>query len=208
MFIELVDSLRCPRAHEEEGLIASAIRMVARHILDGELGCPACHARFPIVDGVAHFGEPERRGQPIPASTEDAWRIAALLELAEAGGFVVLAGSAAVHAEGVRSIAPHVAIVLVNPPPEVEPRPGISILLCGPVLPLRDATARGAAVEDASGVAVEELARALKPGGRLLAPSTLALPSGMTRVAGDERHVISFREASAAVHPLKRARPQ
>ena len=52
MFIELVDALRCPRPHEESWLVLAASRLEARHVLEGTLGCPVCHAQYPIRDGI------------------------------------------------------------------------------------------------------------------------------------------------------------
>ena len=50
MFIELVDALRCPVAHAESWLVAAAIRMEARHIVDGTLGCPVCSAELLLLN--------------------------------------------------------------------------------------------------------------------------------------------------------------
>lgn len=59
MFIELVGSLRCVRQHRLTWLVVSAYRMDARDIVSGELGCPACSARYPIERGIADFRDPE-----------------------------------------------------------------------------------------------------------------------------------------------------
>ena len=40
MFVELVDLLRCPHAHEDSWLVAAADETADRHIVHGSLGCP------------------------------------------------------------------------------------------------------------------------------------------------------------------------
>src|SRR3954462_15554710 len=55
MFVEIVDALRCPRAHEESWLVLAAQRTEDRHVLEGTLGCPVCHATYPIHGGIAEF---------------------------------------------------------------------------------------------------------------------------------------------------------
>ena len=55
MFLELVDSLRCVRAHEDSWLVARADELVARHIVRGALGCPICEARYAVRNGIADF---------------------------------------------------------------------------------------------------------------------------------------------------------
>src|SRR3954463_6973497 len=95
MFIELVDALRCPRTHEESWLVASATRMDARHIVSGTLGCPVCLAEYPIEEGVVDFREERGAVAPVgdDVSADDAMRIAAMLDLADAKGFAVLLGA-------------------------------------------------------------------------------------------------------------------
>jgi uncharacterized protein YbaR (Trm112 family) len=67
LFIELTEILRCPRGHAESYLVAAPIAMDGRRIVRGVIGCPECHAEFPIVDGVGYFGAGEtRRGSGGP----------------------------------------------------------------------------------------------------------------------------------------------
>ena len=94
MFIELVDTLRCPTPHEESWLVLAASRMVARHVLEGTLGCPVCAAEFPIHEGVVDFRRapavPPVAGEP--ADAEQAVRLAAFLGLGDAQGFAAGGG--------------------------------------------------------------------------------------------------------------------
>ena len=55
MHVELTEILRCPNAHAESPLVASATRQVERRILQGTLGCPVCGREYPIQDGVVEF---------------------------------------------------------------------------------------------------------------------------------------------------------
>lgn len=55
MFIELVDSLRCPRVHDDTWLVASVTRFDGRFIVEGSLGCPICRQQYPVHRGVVDF---------------------------------------------------------------------------------------------------------------------------------------------------------
>jgi len=191
VFIELVDALRCPAEHEESHLIASATRMASRHILDGELGCPVCHARYPIVDGEARFTPSVQNGRgkdpAAAASDEDGLRCAALLGLDGPGGFAILDGHAARFAGAVAAIVGDVPLMLVNPPAGINATPGVSVVRTGEVLPLAAATVRAAATGDADERILAELARVLRDGGRLVAPASAGLPAGVRQLARDDR---------------------
>src|SRR5688572_33340449 len=56
VFIELIDSLRCPVDHDESWLVASIVERSGRDIVAGTLGCPVCRAEYPIRDSIAVFG--------------------------------------------------------------------------------------------------------------------------------------------------------
>ena len=58
MFIELTEILRCPADHEESYVVCVPTLMEGRRVVRGGIGCPVCHAEYPIVDGVAHFEAP------------------------------------------------------------------------------------------------------------------------------------------------------
>src|SRR6476661_835620 len=107
MFIELMDALRCPVPHEDSWLVASATRMEARHIVEGVLGCPVCHAEFPVHRGVVDF----RRGGTSPAphgesmrDATQAMRLAAFLALSDATGFAVLLDAWGAQAPALREL--------------------------------------------------------------------------------------------------------
>src|SRR5437868_1403297 len=127
MFIELVDALRCPNAHEDSWLVASTAQMDARHIVNGTLGCPVCAAEFPVRAGVVDFrqGTSGLRAAAVAGDAETAMRLAALMNLTDASGFAVLCGAWGSHAQELAAIV-DTPIVLVDPPDGVRGSPGVS----------------------------------------------------------------------------------
>jgi uncharacterized protein YbaR (Trm112 family) len=199
MFIELVDALRCPTPHEESWLVASADRMEARHIVEGTLGCPVCRAEFPIHDGVVDFRR--RTHGPTPPGTapdpEQAVRLAAFLDLADASGFAVLVGAWGAHAPLLRAQV-DTPLVLVDPPADVVGEPGVSVLRCDGELPLAAGAARGVAIDGGSEARVTSAVRATRAKGRVLAPTSVALPDGVRELARDDALWVGEREAVAS----------
>jgi len=201
MFIELVDDLRCPRPHEEIWLVAAADRTEGRDILEGTLGCPVCHAEYPIHRGIVWFTSPD----PPPAvdataadrDAELAMRLAAFLDLGEARGLAVLSGSWGTAAALLRGVVPAHMVVL-NPTTAVPSGDGVSVLVCHGALPLAESSSLGIALDAAhatptySGAAV----RALGPRGRLVAPAGTPVPEGVTEVARDGALWVAERAAA------------
>ena len=211
MFVELIDALRCPRPHADTWLVAAAAETRDRCVVRGALGCPTCRAEYPITGGVAAFDQaggaaPAAAGAP--ADPGEAVRLAALLGLTSAGGIVALAGSWDAAADALVAMA-DVRAVLVEPAHAYRPRPPVGAVT-GAWLPVAAASLRGVALDAATAVP-ERLAaavRALRPGGRLVAPADAALPDGARELARDARHWVAERDAPAgAVVPLRRARP-
>src|SRR5947209_470348 len=95
MFIELIDKLRCPNPHELTWLVAAIESAEDRDVISATLGCPICHATYPIVRGIADFsgGAAIAHAGLEPATMEETMRLAALLDLATPGGFVALTGA-------------------------------------------------------------------------------------------------------------------
>lgn len=214
MFIELVDSLRCVRPHELTWLVASATRMEARDIVVGELGCHACGAEYPIVDGIADFtlgqGSVHPTSEVASASAfsgeEVAMRAAALLDLVEPGGFAVLAGAWGACAPLLADLTPRVHLLVLDPPPGVESGGGISLARVHDAIPIRPLACRGIALDGAhiAPHLVATAVDALRPGGRLLAPGPLAVPAGITELARDARHWVGEKEAPAPIVRIRR----
>lgn len=210
MFIELVGSLRCLRPHEPAWLVASAWRTEDRDIVSGVLGCPTCQARYPIEYGVADFRGDRPSAGPAAADPDRALalRIAAWLDLASPGGVVALAGSWATAAHELGGVTDGVHVLGLDAPADVQSGMGVSLALTGDELPLRVMTLRGIALDAAhTGPAwMMSASHALRPGSRLLAPVTAALPAGFALVARDSRHWIATRSASDPIR-IRSRRP-
>jgi len=211
MFIELVDMLRCPNRHEDSWLVLAADRTNGRDVMDGTLGCPICHAEYPIVAGVARFGGPPV-ARTCPPDASESLRLAALLDLTDARGYAILVGETGNHAPPMRHLT-DAQLLLVDPPPDVEMGSGLSGLTTSlaSVLPLAAASARAIALDDhVTPTLLDAALHVLAPGGRLLAPITLPLPTQTTELARDERNWLAERtgEAQASgIVSIDRRRP-
>lgn len=212
MFIELVDSLRCPRPHEDTWLVAAVARFHGRHVADGSLGCPVCRAQYPVRDGGVDFtagGRGERASQGVDTPGEDeVLRARALLGLAEPGGTVALVGEAASLAPALEEAA-QVTLLLVNPRRSAL-GPGTSTVWVDDGVPLAAGVLRGAMIGagvDASRAFVDSLVRALAPRARLVAPAARPVPDGMTELARDAREWVAERAAERVSPPVPLRRP-
>jgi uncharacterized protein YbaR (Trm112 family) len=197
MFIELIDVLRCPNAHEESWLVLASRRIDGRDVMEGVLGCPVCASEFPITDGVVQFEAASRRAvSPAPPSEEEALRLAALLDLATPRGYVVVVGALGDTALALRALT-DVQLLLVNPPVNIEMGGGLSAVTIDSgwtALPLAPSSARAIALDDTATPA--QLLAALtvvRPSGRVLAPVALPLPDGVAELARDDRQWLAER---------------
>lgn len=211
MFIELIDVLRCPNAHEDSWLVLATHRTDGRDIMEGTLGCPICHAEYTIANGIARFAPVSPTRAEAPDESE-ALRLAALLDLTGGRGYAVLVGETGNQAARVRELT-DVQLMLVNPPEGVAMGTGVSGLTSEPgTLPLAAGSARAIALDGAASPALMRASlEALAPSGRLLAPAALPLPSQVTELARDERHWLAERQpaggrASSGIVPLSRRR--
>jgi uncharacterized protein YbaR (Trm112 family) len=210
MFIELVDSLRCPHVHADSWLVLSTERMDGRNVMEGVLGCPVCRAEFPILGGIADLRtEPsavEAAGAGRPADAEQGLRLAAFLSLTEAHGFALLAGRWTRHAPAVQAVS-EVHLLLVNPEPGVAIGAGTSGLRIDARLPLAIGSARGAALDAAHAALAGDAAQAVSAGGRLVAPLAVDVPAGVTELVRDASVWVGEREAGASgLIPLARGK--
>ncbi len=205
MYLELVDVLRCPVPHEQSPLVAAITKRADRDVIEGVLGCAVCHAEYAIRDGVALFA-----GTAVSASDEPlhpyaepidelAVRCAAMLQLFDPGGVVVLGGRWGMAAAELTELTRTLAIV-VDPPGEVRLGNGIAALRVGDVLPLAAGSIRGIALDERTSTPalVASAARSLKPGGRLIAVATASLPAGVVEQARDDRHWVAEVGAAAS----------
>ncbi|MFI5210492.1 MAG: hypothetical protein ACHQ2E_08610 [Gemmatimonadales bacterium] len=188
MFIELTDHLRCPAAHDEAFLVLLPGPVIDRSVRSGTLGCLVCGREYPIVDGVAVFGE-DRTDRAVRADEAvGAEAIVAFLGLTGPGGYVALVGDSARFAAGLASMLAGVHIVAVNAPEVVVESQAVS-LLQAPALPLKSGSMRGVVL----GGDYEDLmwrgdaARAVLPGLRVVgqgAPPGLAEELDLLAAAG------------------------
>ena len=161
--------------------------------MDGVLGCPICRAQYPIARGIAHFGLDWQAARPVRPDEQEAMRLAAFLDLADPRGYAVITGSVGSHAPLLRQLT-DVQLLLVNPPAEIQMGGGLSGLTVVETLPLAAGSARGAALDPRSS---PELLRsavaAVAPGGRVVAPATFPVPSGVTELVRDDRVWVAER---------------
>ena len=184
----------------------AASRIEARHIRQGTLGCPVCHAAYEIHEGIADF----RAGSadvvaPIPkdvSSAEaplelaEADQLAAMMSLADPLGFAVLVGDWCRQAESLLDVVEAPPLMLANPPAGVTMRPGLSGVRSGAALPLALGAARAVATDGADAARVESAVRATRVGGRVIAPAQARVPDGVRELARDATVWVGEREAS------------
>jgi uncharacterized protein YbaR (Trm112 family) len=200
--IELTEMLRCPESHGEAFLVMSTGEMLGRMVRSGILGCPNCRREFPIVKGVVDFSgkgkgetakvhgdQPTFPLSPFPFPAVDPQTLQALLDLSGPGGYVVLVGTAARHAVGLAGLMGGIHFVGINPPPDVEELPVLSLLACPGMIPLRQTVARGVVVgSDRLGSDwLAEARRVVLPGRRVVIEGEdVPVPVGLTRLAVGE----------------------
>lgn len=204
MHIEHVDVLRCPRPHEASWLVASIEVMEAREIVRGTLGCPVCGAEYPVRDREVQLG-----GTPSPScelpDPQETLRLAALLDLAEPGGVVVLAGGLGAHATSLRAMMDQ-RLVLLDAPANVATEQGVYAVSAPPAsFPFGDGVLRAVALDEARAHLTAAAARALRAGGRLVAPAATPLPAEVRELARDDRQWVGERVGAPALVGLKRA---
>ena len=199
---DLLDALRCPGTHEESWLVAMVLEASGSSLLVAELACPVCGAEFRIVNGIAHFAGATPAAPPAwpsePYTPAMALRLAALLGVAESQLPVALVGryTAASGALGSLVSAPQ---LLINGSP-VIPGPGVSCLVVADRLPLGVESLAAIAVDAAHATAtfLDSATRALRLGGRLVAPADAPVPAGMRELARDTTEWVAETTARAS----------
>lgn len=210
MFVDLIDSLRCPRPHEEAWLVLAAGSVADRNVVEGTLGCPVCRSEYAIRNGVVWFDDAAPAVNPSLAPPEEtqAPRVAAVLDLSDARGFALLCGRWGTLAAAVRDIVP-THIIALNTSLSVAGGSGISVVHVDQALPLGAATCRGLALDE-SHVGhryLDAAARVLRPGGRLLMPATVKIPNGFVELARDDHISVSeLRTPPAGIVSLQQRR--
>lgn len=170
MHVSLTDLLTCPRCGPAHGLVLLPGEVRERRVWTGVLGCPNCRERYPVEAGVGRLSPAGSVSWADPvveprSDREAAIRLAALLGLAEGGGVVLVAGPAVAQARELAEVAPEVEVVVMGE----GAVPGVSGLSPSNRIPFRTGVVRGVALGGGSVPAlVEEAARVLRPGGRLV----------------------------------------
>ncbi len=214
MHSDLVDKLRCLAVHEESWLVAAADMVEGRHVIRGLLGCPVCHARYPIEHGLADFTAGRRAPLVLAAETvaddeTTAIKLAAMLDLTEPSGYVILVGEWARLGAQLREIAP-VMVLAVNPPADVAMGNGVSGVTTLDRIPVASGSARAIALGAISGAgqrgidAVFALG-AVQPGGRVVGGAGLEMPSDVQLLARDADHWVGIRSSGARLIRLVRS---
>jgi len=163
--------------------------------MDGVLGCPTCGAEYQITDGVAHFAV----AAPAPPAKPDgdtALRLAALLDLTDARGFAVLTGAWCAQLDGIQRIS-DTPIALLNPPGDVGGIPA-GVVECGDQAPFAPGSFRAAALDAALSPSLRDsIVLAVRPGGRVLGPASLAVATAVTELARDDQLWVGEKSARA-----------
>ncbi len=198
MYVELIGTLYCPESHEPTPLLAVVDRIVGRNVEAGSLACPVCDTSYPIIDGVAVFDDARygaaRETAPAPSPSlidrsEEVMRAAALLNLAEPGGFVLVGGAWASLAESLAD-ATGVAMVVLNAPGRPSGQ-GIVSPIYADALPLGRGVLRGALLD--ADTSADGVTRAVRARGRLVGPAARVLPAGTRELARDGEHWVAER---------------
>jgi len=195
MYIDLVESLRCPRPHEKSALVGVFAHVDERDVVDGVLGCPVCRAEFAIRDGVVWFVDPDPRGEGVIQAADEAQaiRIAAFLDLTEPSGFAILHGRWAAHAPIINGLSP-IHLVLIDPPGELGRASGFTVIRTDGAVPLAGRSAAAAAIDwpdppeadrERALATTAGLAAAVRPGGRLMAPALAPVPENAHELTRD-----------------------
>jgi len=203
VLLSLVDSLRCPAAHAESPLVLSADAWSGTRVMRGVLGCPVCHLRYPIENGVVDFTSGSRPAPPAGAGETDATRLAAQLGLAEAGGIVLLTGR---YASSVAALLELVDVTCILVDETVAGTDAAVTFRILERIPLAGNALRAAAVDDsrANAAFLGEVVRCVRPGGRLVAPAGSAQPEVVRVLARDSREWVGEVESTEPLTPLRR----
>lgn len=193
MHVSLTDVLTCPHCGPGNALILLPDEVADRRVVTGVLGCASCRRQYPINAAVADFaagaGDGAAADEPDAAAVDvaaGAQRLGGLLGLGAGSGVVLLAAPSAGLGPALASMLESVEVVtmsVVEPaapgddPAGSESDPssparggaaGVSQVRVAGGLPFQDGSLRGVALGDATAGLLEEAARVLGPGGRLL----------------------------------------
>ena len=196
MLLDLAEALCCPRCGPPRALVVLVQHMEGRRVVAGRLACPACEARFELVDGRLDFRDPPAGPAvqgPAPEQAaagseagatpdEDAVIVAALLGIRDGRGLVVTGPGLEALAARIGALCGGCVVLRLGeardpgspaaPSLAPEPREGnppTSLVGVRPdALPVLDARVLGVALESGDPGSIAEARRVLMPGGRLV----------------------------------------
>lgn len=159
MNLLLTDRLTCPRCAAGAGLILLADRVEGRRVLAGQLGCPNCREKYPVVAGTADFAKTPTAADDTPEEA-DAATLAALLGITEGPAMALMLGSFDAAAAAMAGMIPELEVVVARPeiaaPRDVA---GVSTLRIAEKIPLYDGSMRGVVVAHSAQRLLAEAAR-------------------------------------------------
>jgi uncharacterized protein YbaR (Trm112 family) len=211
VFIEMLDLLRCINAHEETWLVASLKAISNRFVLDGTLGCPVCHAEYPIRKGIADFTRGPELGHALMDDSQSrenreelATRIGAFLNATEPGATLVLGGTWAEAAQEL-SVMTDTRVLALNPSKRVEESETVGLIRVSSKIPLAPGSVLGVAL-DASfpAEAILSAVKVIRAGGRVVAPVGIQPTGDLAVLASDERYWVG--EKTVEMVPLRRSK--
>ncbi|HTA75242.1 MAG TPA: hypothetical protein VK733_13250 [Gemmatimonadaceae bacterium] len=191
MHLDVIPALRCPREHEESGLVLVADETRGRHVVTGVLGCPVCEAEYPIRAGVAYFVD--AAAGAANTRNDEIIRAAAMLGLTEPGGVIMLGGHWASIANAISEIA-EALVLVVNPPARADYAERVSVMYAER-LPIAEHALRAAAID----APIAHVASVLRAQGRLVATTAVPVPPEIAEIARDATYWVG--EVSASQRP-------
>jgi hypothetical protein len=210
VFIELIDLLRCIKPHDETWLVAAFNSVSNRFVQEGRLGCPICSTEYWIREGVGDFtggvtlaARDNEGGATGHGREELATRAGAYLDATEAGATVVLGGLWSYAAQELSEMSDE-RVLTLNAPSEVTESERVGLLRVASEIPLATGSVLGVALDAwlPEGIA-ESAVRVVRPSGRVVGPVNLAVPSGLTVLAHDDKYWVA--EKPPEVIPIRRA---
>jgi uncharacterized protein YbaR (Trm112 family) len=213
LHILLTDVLTCPRCGPDFGLILMADQMRGRVVVEGRLGCLNCREGYQISNGIPDLLLPDSTAvgtsNPAELTAPDdgdvAYGFAALLGAGDVPSTIFLGGLPGTVAARVAELLPDAQVAATADAGESDPvGSGLNWLRHGSRFPFRSASMRGVALSgDAVGGLLDEAARILKQGGRLVLNPAPAGAAARLREMGLE---LLLEQEGVVVASLQRGR--
>ncbi len=206
----MIDLLRCINAHEDTWLVASFREVTNRFVTEGTLGCPVCSAQYDITKGVVDFtrgdsiDDPEAdRAHAGHRREELATRAGAYLDATQPGATIVLGGLWAFAARDLAQMA-DVRVIALNAPRGVPESERVGLVRIVDRIPLAVNLSHGIAFDGwFSAEAIGDAMRVVRPGGRVVGPSSAPPPDGSVVLARDEHYWVA--EKTPEIISLRRS---